>query len=194
MPKLGIFRVLFGSLLSIDTFYSIQWFWQQTAKALIIMHECSLIWAFAVCTCPEDTFSWHGSVQHVCMKVCWSIDLKVTVYEDVCGCAPFADSALYSESVRHAFSMFATHIGNSGCWLWFIFAIHVCDTGLLFFCIIIIITLWVNSADNKLIFFLIFPENRDQHLIQMVSWGDTLPEMSNLFTGKIRKTFQNVIC
>ena len=29
-----------------------------------------------------------------------------------------------------------------------------------FFCIIIIITLWANSADNKLIFFLIFPEKK----------------------------------
>ena len=128
MPKTRIFRVLFGSLLSFDTFYSIQWFWQQTAKALIRMHECSLIWTFAVCTCPEGTFSWHGSVQHVCMEVCWLIDLKVTVYGGVCGCAPFADSAPYSKSVRDAFSTFAIHIGISRWRLRFIFAIHVGDS------------------------------------------------------------------
>ena len=44
-------KVLSGPLLSFDTFCSSQWFWQQT------VHLPSLIWAFAVCTCPEDTFS-----------------------------------------------------------------------------------------------------------------------------------------
>ena len=39
-----------------------------------------------------------------------------------------------------------------------------------------IITLWANSADNKLMFvFLFFPENRIQHFMQ----GDNLQEMSN---------------
>ena len=84
--------------------------------------------------------------------------------------------------------MSAIHVGDCDLYLQFMLAIHISDSVLFFFfCIIIIITIWVNSADNKLIFFLIFPENRHNHFIQIVSWRDTLPEISNLVTGKIRK-------
>ena len=40
-------------------------------------------------------------------------------------------------------------------------------------------TLLANSADNKLTFFLFFPENRIWHFPQTVSTGDNLHEMSN---------------
>ena len=41
-------------------------------------------------------------------------------------------------------------------------------------------TLWADSADDKLmIFFLIFPENRIWHFIQIFSYGDNLHEVSN---------------
>ena len=46
-----------GLWLSIDTFYIIQLFWQRTADALIRMRLRSLIWAFEVRACPEDTFA-----------------------------------------------------------------------------------------------------------------------------------------
>ena len=40
--------------------------------------------------------------------------------------------------------------------------------------------LWANSADYKLvIFFLVFPENRFWHFMQIVSTGDNLHEMSD---------------
>ena len=39
-------------------------------------------------------------------------------------------------------------------------------------------TLSANSADDKLIFFLIFPENRFGHFMQIVSYGDNLHEMT----------------
>ena len=41
-------------------------------------------------------------------------------------------------------------------------------------------TVWANSADDKLaiIFFLIFPENRLWHFMQIVSLGDNLHVMS----------------
>ena len=39
--------------------------------------------------------------------------------------------------------------------------------------------LWANSADDTLaIFFLVFPENRIWHFIQIVSYTDNLYEMS----------------
>ena len=34
-------KISSGSLLSIDTFYSIQWFWKRTAKVLIRLHGCA---------------------------------------------------------------------------------------------------------------------------------------------------------
>ena len=40
-------------------------------------------------------------------------------------------------------------------------------------------TLWANSADDKLIFFLFFLENRIRHFMHIVSDGDSLHEMSN---------------
>ena len=97
----------------------------------------------------------------------------MTVYEDVCSCVPFAVSTPYNESVRDAFYTFAIHVGDCDSYLQFFHVgdSHLCDSGLLFFCIIIIITLWANSADNKLIFFLIFPEKRHHRFIQIVSWG-----------------------
>ena len=39
-------------------------------------------------------------------------------------------------------------------------------------------TLWANSADNKLIFFLFFPENRIRYFMQIVAIKNTLHEMS----------------
>ena len=58
--------------------------------------------------------------------------------------------------------------------------------------------LWVNSADNKLtIFSLFFPENMLWHFMQTVSsLGDSLHEMSKLFSGKKikKKIFKNVVC
>ena len=39
-------------------------------------------------------------------------------------------------------------------------------------------TLWAFSADDRLIFFLFFPENRIWHFMQIVSLGDNLHEMS----------------
>ena len=48
--------------------------------------------------------------------------------------------------------------------------------------------LWANSADDKfMIFFLFFfPENRICHFMQIVSTGDNLHEMLNLFSEKIK--------
>ena len=41
-------------------------------------------------------------------------------------------------------------------------------------------TLWAFSADDKMmLFFLLFPENRVWHFMQIVSLGDNLHEMSN---------------
>ena len=55
--------------------------------------------------------------------------------------------------------MSAIHVGDYDSYLQIMLAIRICDSVLLsFFCINIINTLWVNSADNKLIFFLIFPK------------------------------------
>ena len=55
-----------------------------------------------------------------------------------------------------------------------------------------------NSADHETTnynIFLIFPENRIWHCMQIVSTGDNLHEMSNpVFWGKKKKLFQNVVC
>ena len=103
----------------------------------------------------------------------------MTVYEDVCSCVPFAVSTLYKrvssrcflyvcDSCRQFMLAIMIHICDS-CWR-FTFATRVYNH---IFCIIIIITLWVNSADNNLIFFLILPENR--HLFSFKwSHGGTL--------------------
>ena len=55
-------------------------------------------------------------------------------------------------------------------------------------------TIWINSADNKLIFF--FPENRIWHFMQTISLGDNLHEMSNpVFQEKYEKIFfQYIFC
>ena len=55
------------------------------------------------------------------------IDLKVTVYEDVCSCVPFAVATLYMyrESVRDAFYTFAIRVSDSRWRLLLMFAIHV---------------------------------------------------------------------
>ena len=39
-------------------------------------------------------------------------------------------------------------------------------------------TLWANSDDKLMIFFLFFPENRIRHFMQTVFIGDNLHEMS----------------
>ena len=51
--------------------------------------------------------------------------------------------------------------------------------------------LWTNSADDTLmIFFLFFLENRIWHLMQIVSYGDNLHEMSKpVFWVKNKKKF-----
>ena len=116
--KMRIFRykVLFGLLLSIDTFYSIQWFWQRTVIALIRLHECSLIWAFAVCTCPEGTVSLGVAQFSMCAwKFAeWLVWKWLYMNEDVCSCVPFAVSTLYMyrESVRDTFYTFAIRVGD----------------------------------------------------------------------------------
>ena len=62
--------------------------------------------------------------------------------------------------------------------------------GLAFFSGLTLTVLWAYSADDKLIFFLFFPENRICYFIQIVSTGDNLHEMSNfIFYQKIRKIF-----
>ena len=63
----------------------------------------------------------------------------------------------------------------------------------------IILTLTVlcaNSADEKLmIFLLFFPESKIWYFIQIISVGDNLHVMSNpIFWEKLRKSIQNVIC
>ena len=69
----------------------------------------------------------------------------------------------------------------------------------LFYCLVYILlpirtvltftTLWANSADNKcMIFFLLFPQNRLWHFMQIVSNGDNFHEMSKpVFWGKNRQ-------
>ena len=54
-------------------------------------------------------------------------------------------------------------------------------------------TLWAFSAENKLmIFFLFFPENRIWHFMQI---KETIcMKCQILFSGKIRKIFQSVVC
>ena len=57
--------------------------------------------------------------------------------------------------------------------------------------LLMLITLWADSAVSKLLIcFLFFPENKIWHFIQIVS----CMECQSLFSGKIRKIFQNVIC
>ena len=55
------------------------------------------------------------------------------------------------------------------------------------------ITHSANSADNKFVF-LFFLENRFWRFVQIVSIGDNLHEMSNLFSRENKKTFQHVVC
>ena len=56
--------------------------------------------------------------------------------------------------------------------------------------------LGANLAENKLvIFFLVFPENRIWHFMQIISIGDNLHEMLNpVFMEKYEKIHQFVIC
>ena len=64
-----------GPLLSSDTFYSIQWFWQQTVKALIRLCICTLIWAFAV-QAWRHIFAWLNSVYYSFLtdgRLCWIV-------------------------------------------------------------------------------------------------------------------------
>ena len=80
----------------------------------------------------------------------------------------------------------------------FLFVIHVCILLFLLSCILYVCILYTilstNVADDKLMLFsLIFPENRHSDFMQIVSWGDDLHEMSKLFSGKIRKVFQNLL-
>ena len=55
-------------------------------------------------------------------------------------------------------------------------------------------TIWTNSTDKLMAFFVFFPENRIWHFMQIVSIGDNLHEMSKLFSRKNKKKiFQNVV-
>ena len=57
-----------------------------------------------------------------------------------------------------------------------------------------ITTLWPNSADSKLvIIFLIFPENKICHFMQIVSIGDNLHEMSNLVSWGKKKNISKCL-
>ena len=40
-------------------------------------------------------------------------------------------------------------------------------------------TFWANSADDKLVLFIFYKENRILHFMQIVFFGDNLHEMSN---------------
>ena len=48
-------------------------------------------------------------------------------------------------------------------------------------------TLWANSADDMMVFFLYFSVNRIWHFIFIVSWWDNLHEMSSPFFWKKKK-------
>ena len=218
MQKIHRFRLIpwmhkisFGPLPSIDTFYSIQGFWQWTVKAQIRLCECSLIWTFTVCTygtfslsvAQFSMYAWKFAdwFESDCI---WGCVLLRTVcdldsVQWVCSWLQRVCSGHFLH-VRNSclWYMFAIHVHVSycnsqsrvcvmfddcdsvcdSCW-WLTSVIHACDSCLFYFFIIIIfITLWANSADDKLIFFLIFPGNRHCHFIQIVSWRDTLHEMS----------------
>ena len=54
-------------------------------------------------------------------------------------------------------------------------------------------TLWVNSADDKLIFFFFFPEN-NWHFMQIVPIEDNLQEMSKLVFWEKKKIYFMVVC
>ena len=55
-------KVSSGSLFSIDTFYSIQWFWQRTAKALIRLRSRAVWSGPSLFThAPKAHFNWRGS-------------------------------------------------------------------------------------------------------------------------------------
>ena len=47
------------------------------------------------------------------------------------------------------------------------------------YCFLTVAMLWADSANNKLIFFLFFLENRIWHFMQIVSLGDNLHKVSN---------------
>ena len=51
-------RVSSGLSFAIDTFYSIHCCWQLTAKVVIRLRICALIWAFPVHACPEGIASF----------------------------------------------------------------------------------------------------------------------------------------
>ena len=54
-----------------------------------------------------------------------------------------------------------------------------------------ITTLWADSADDKLMIFLFFPENKFWHFLQIVSWGNNLHEISKpIFLEKWEKYFK----
>ena len=64
------------------------------------------------------------------------------------------------------------------CWVW---KSRICCSGdLLKDYPLTITVLWGNSADNRLIFFLFFLENKIWHFMQIVSLGDNLHEVSDL--------------
>ena len=90
----------------------------------------------------------------------------MTVYENVCSCVPFtvSNSQFVMLSLRLRFIL-AIHVGDSDSCLQFVLVSHVGDSHLgfrinFFLLLLLILSLWANSADNKLMFFLIFPENR----------------------------------
>ena len=64
---LGMRKVTFGRLFSIDTFYSIQWFWHRTAKALIRLHNCT-VWS-------KHLLSAHAPNAH--FRLAWLSDVPL---------------------------------------------------------------------------------------------------------------------
>ena len=71
IPRMRMRNGLFGHLLSIETWFSIQWFCLRTAKAMIRLRGCA-VWSGLCCShLPKDTVL-HGEAQIMCMKKFWN--------------------------------------------------------------------------------------------------------------------------
>ena len=66
-------KVQSGLLLSIDTFYRIQWFWQRTAKALIRLRGCA----------DGSVPSLSAYVPKICFRLKCSIPLQKHAYSNI---------------------------------------------------------------------------------------------------------------
>ena len=67
-------RVSFGPMLSIDTFYNIQWFWLWTAKAQISLRICA-VWSGPLLSTltRRYIFAWHSWYE-------WSILISIFLF------------------------------------------------------------------------------------------------------------------